>query len=500
MNHMMRHFSLVSKLETRSHLQYVLLGVITLIALILRLYRLGEWSFWIDELAYANRAQVHYNSLETTIRNLPTTVWLPLSLLLTGGVLNSLGIGEWSTRLVPSIVGVISIPLLYFPIKGLFKPSVALVAALLLAVSPWHLYWSQNARYYTALMLLYTLAMFAFFYGLERDRPWYFVLFLFLFYLAVSERMFALFLVPVVGCYLLFLKILPFEKPPGLRARNLILLLLPGIAIGIIEVYKFVVTGLSPLTSTINTFIGRPIDSPIRILTLIVFNVGVPLLSLALFAGIYLLLQKSRTGLFFLIGALVPPLLLAALNPFFFTVDRYVFVTLPSWIILGAIAVKEMYCRVQGHGKILAAGVLFLLLADAAGSHLMYYQINHGNRPDWRGAFAYIQERRVDGDVIVSAVANVGTYYTGEEVTWLGDIDVDTITRGNKRYWFVIDSENGWWSGKEKRWVEEHSELVEAWYLRTRENMHLRVYLFDPERSSNRAETGQRVCECFVQQ
>jgi hypothetical protein len=71
-----------------------------------------------------------------------------------------------------------------------------------------------------------------------------------------------------------------------------------------------------------------------------------------------------------------------------------------------------------------------------------------------------------------------------EEVMWLGDIEPDTIAKGNQRYWFVIDSENGWWAGREKQWVEENSELIEAWYLRTREDMHLRVYLYDPTRNS----------------
>jgi hypothetical protein len=292
-----------------------------------------------------------------------------------------------------------------------------------------------------------------------------------------------------VVCYLLILKILPFGKPPGLRLRNLSILLLPVVAFCILEVYLYLTGGSSITIYALNSFAGKPIDSPITILTLITFNIGIPLVSIALFSGIYLLLQRSRLGLFLFIGAVVPALLLAALNPFVFTVDRYVFVTLPSWIILGAIGIKEMYCRAQGDGKILAAGVLFLLLADAAGSHLMYYQINHGNRPEWREAFAYVQERKVDDDVIVSSVANVGTYYTNEEVIWLRDMEPDTITTGSQRFWFVIDSENAWWSSNEKQWVEKSSELVEAWYLRTRENMHLRVYLFDPERSSNHAET-----------
>jgi hypothetical protein len=72
----------------------------------------------------------------------------------------------------------------------------------------------------------------------------------------------------------------------------------------------------------------------------------------------------------------------------------------------------------------------------------------------------------------------------GETVMWLGDIEPDVIDGGSRRYWFVIDSENGWWVTPQKMWVEENSRLVEAWYLRTREDLHLRVYLYDPNQNT----------------
>lgn len=459
-----------------------LLIAIILLAAGLRFYRLGAWSFWIDEIFTINRVVTHYGSLEGAVRTIATAKWMPLSLLLISPVLKLFGANEWTARLVPALIGIASIPTLYLPTRRIFGPTVALLAALLLAISPWHIYWSQNARFYTSLMLLYTLALFALYFGLERNRTGYLLLFLLLAYLAASERLLALFLVPVIACYLLALKLLAFESPPGLRLKKLFLLLLPAIAFGLFEIYSLMISGSSITTDTLDTFGGNAIDSPIRILILIAFNIGIPLATLAPFSGIYLIAQKSRPGLLLFVGAVVPPLLLAAANPFMFTVDRYVFLTLPCWLILGAIAVQELFSRSQSLGRVFALGVLALLLTDAAGEHLMYYAINHGNRPNWREAFAYIQARKQDDDVVVSAVDNVGTYYLQEDVLWLGDIEPETITQGNHRYWFVIDSENGWWSGREKRWVEANADLLEAWYLRTRENMHLRVYLYDPAR------------------
>jgi uncharacterized membrane protein len=474
-----------NELETNRKYEYGLLAAITLLAAVLRFYKLGAWSFWIDEIFTVGHVQAHYSSLESIIQNVPPARnWIPISLLLTGPVLNVLGTNEWSARLAPAIIGVMSIPVLYFPIKRLFSPGVGLAAVLLLAVSPWHLYWSQNARFYTSLMLFYSLAMFAVFFGLEQDRPGFIVLGIPLFYLAISERLFALFLVLVVACYLVVLKILPFEKPPGFRKRNLLILLTPGIAIGVLEGYGLVTTGSSRFFGDFGWFLLYRTDDPLRMLSFIGFNIGIPLMSLALFGGLYLLSQTSRLGLLTFIGAVVPVALLLLLNPFIFTKDRYVFVTLPSWIILGAVAVREIFAQARSHGKLLAAGVLILLLADAAGDNLLYYRVNNGNRRDWRGAFTLVQERSREGDVFVSWWPEFGRYYVDQEIIPWRDIDPETVVRSGRRFWFVLDSETIWGNTEMKWWVEQNAELVDVKYLRLPDDFYLRVYLYDPTRNT----------------
>ena len=132
----------------------------------------------------------------------------------------------------PSCFGVVSIPVLYGFIRKVFNPRVGLTASLFLALSPWHIYWSQNARFYTALLLFYTLALFTFYIGIEEDRPWVLVASLVFLGLAARERLLALFFIPVVLGYLLILKITPFRTPPGLRWRNLAIYFLPGLSLG----------------------------------------------------------------------------------------------------------------------------------------------------------------------------------------------------------------------------------------------------------------------------
>ena len=46
-----------------------------------------------------------------------------------------------------------------------------------------------------------------------------------------------------------------------------------------------------------------------------------------------LFMRKDRAGLFFLVAAVLPPLLIALANPFVFTVERYAFMSLLFWMV-----------------------------------------------------------------------------------------------------------------------------------------------------------------------
>jgi predicted membrane-bound mannosyltransferase len=175
---------------------------ITLTGAFLRIYKLGEWSFWGDEMFTVSGREDGFNY--SLFRQS-----LSLGLIQTVTALN--GISEWNARIVPAIIGILTIPAIFYAVKRLFDTPSALLAALLLALSPWHLYWSQNARFYTALLLFYSLALFYFYLGLEHDKPWYLLLCLFFLGLATKERLLALFFLPVILLYAILLYISDFH-------------------------------------------------------------------------------------------------------------------------------------------------------------------------------------------------------------------------------------------------------------------------------------------------
>lgn len=466
-----------SQFEDSRKLEALVLGVIVIVATILRFYRLGAWSFWIDEIFTLNRAAQHVN-LETIIAQW----WHPsISLILTAGAVEIFGISEWSARLVPAVIGIITIPIFYLCVRRLFGAVVALIAALLLAVSPWHLEWSQNARYYSAMLLFYFLAAYTFYLAIERDRPRYLALSAVLLVLAIGERFIAVFFVPVIFIYLLVLTLLPIEKPAGFRTRNIALILSPGIIFGVIEIVRLLTTGSTYLTGAVALKYSLPIDDPFRLATFIAFDIGIPVMCLAFFSGAYLVYHKSNAGLFVLVNALVPVALLVLISPFYFAKDRYVFMVLPFWLILAAVGVQEVFQQVNASRQILVVGILALLVADAAGDNLLYYQINHGNRHDWRTAFTLVQEQSLPDDRVVSWWTEFGPYYLDRKIISWEIVDRAFVEESGNRFWFVLDEETIWGNGSMKLWIEKHAELVDVIYLRRPMDVQLLIYLYDPQ-------------------
>ena len=468
-------------------MHYVWLFLITLFAAALRFYKLGAWSFWIDEIYTVNHATAHFSTFQLIIEHLPPNRnWVPLSVILTSQAFNIFGVNEMSARLTAAIIGILTLPLLYLPVRNMFNTRVALITILLLAVSPWHLEWSQNARGYTSLMFLYTLALFAFYFGFEKDRISYILLFFVFLYLASSERLIALFILPVILIYLLALIFLPIEKPSGLRLKNIYVLLSPVLLLVLYQIYSLTQNGNSAIESITNeivtTFFGKPIESPFTQVTFMVFNIGIPIFILSLFSGTYLLLKRNRQGLLITLSAFVPFSLVVFLTPFMFTEERYAFITLPGWLILAAIGIDELLIRMKKTENLLSISILVILLADAMGANLIYFHTNNGNRRDWRGAFAVVSENMQEGDIVVSTWPVLGNYYLKQDVLLWQDVDTEIVINSKDRVWFVVIPDMTWYTGTEDFywWVAHNTRMIKTLYLRTVDNANLEIYLYDP--------------------
>jgi uncharacterized membrane protein len=388
----------------------------------------------------------------------------------------TLGTSEWSARLFPAFIGMISIPILYFPTKRLFGASVAILASGLLAVSPWHLYWSQNARFYSLLLLFYSLALLYLVIGLEEDRPWFLLLSVIFLGLAARERLVALFFIPVVLSYLFLLKILSIDNPLRHRLRYLLLLFTLGVVLSLF----FVLPYLRNMNQWLVNF-GGPNNSPFWILAGTVYYVGLPVVCIGGVGAVYFLLSRNRSVLLVSLSATIPLILMAGISFFHYSANRYVFITLTSWTLLAALAVKELFTHLKGHSRIFPFGLVCLLFVALLKEDFLYYQYQNGNRPDWKSAFAYVQSHKEPGEIVLSANKDLGDYYSQEKTQGLDSFDIDNIKESGVKVWIEDD-----WGAKDInpatiRWVEENAGLVAVYdvWVQAR-NFSMRVYLYDP--------------------
>jgi mannosyltransferase len=472
---------LFARLEEKKAIQYYVLAVITLLAAVLRFYKLGEWSFWIDEIFTISRAQVHFSDTMFFLRNLPSTLWMPLSVIFTEVSLKTFGVAEWSARLTSSVIGILSIPILFFTSRKFTGPGAALILALLLAISPWHLFWSQNARYYTSILLIYTLAAFAFFYAIERDRPLYILVFYVLFYFAISERLTAAFIIPVVFAYLIALYIFFKDRPPGLNKRNILLLITPIVGFVILDLFRLNLSNSSIVVDVIEVFVKYPSYLPLVLLAHILYNISLPIIFLAFISGLNLIRRKSRIGIFFILSATIPVILLVLFSTFMVTQYGYVFMTLPFWFLLVGLAITDLSSRTDITRKLLTLSILVILILNSSSNLLFYYGVNHGNRSNWKAAFEIVKERSVDSDVIVARWSEFGPIYLGKELRESKDITPESVVESGKRYWFVADMATSFNNIILLNWLNKNAQLEEVLYLRTPESeKSLKIYLYDP--------------------
>jgi hypothetical protein len=155
-------------------------------------------------------------------------------------------------------------------------------------------------------------------------------------------------------------------------------------------------------------------------------------------------------------------------------------------VILAAAGIKEIFSMSHRNGKLLAWAVLLMLVASSAGTHLLYFTVNHGDRYDWESSFNFVQERKDEGDVIVSTRPQIGAYYYDGPIKNFSGMTPEKIEADQNRYWFVVDSEKVWNNRVMKEWLDENTMIADIHYLRVPEELNLRIYRYEPENFSTK--------------
>jgi 4-amino-4-deoxy-L-arabinose transferase-like glycosyltransferase len=147
--------------------------VLVLLAFALRVHRLEVQSLWYDE---AVTAQVVSQGVAELTRWTAEDIQPPLYYYAVSAWTRLQGRGEWALRFPSAFAGVLTVPALWVLARRLFGRGpdgriAALVAALLAAISPLYVYYSQEARMYAQLTLLGVLAGYALLRAVAAEQP-----------------------------------------------------------------------------------------------------------------------------------------------------------------------------------------------------------------------------------------------------------------------------------------------------------------------------------------
>jgi mannosyltransferase len=147
-----------------------LLLVVLAVAAALRVFHLGHQSLWIDEARTVEAMKVPLAELPRTLA--PRNHGLPLFYALTRVPVTLAGSGEASLRSVSAVAGALAVFPIYALGARLLTPGAGLAAAGLLAISPLHVWYSQEARPYALLVLLAAWSTACLAAAAEGSRSW----------------------------------------------------------------------------------------------------------------------------------------------------------------------------------------------------------------------------------------------------------------------------------------------------------------------------------------
>jgi 4-amino-4-deoxy-L-arabinose transferase-like glycosyltransferase len=386
--------------------------VIVLLGLLLRVHQLDRQSFWIDEAFSALMADPRY--ARPALWQYDVHPPLYYALLSLWGLWSR---SDWWLRLLSVVLGVATIPVVYGLGARLLGRAAALWAAALLSVLQIHVAYSQEARMYALMVLLFAGALWSLVVGARDGRPagWvgYAVCAVLLLY---AQALGTLYVAILAALFPVVAPRLPrgLDWRPWLLAHVAIALAFVPYALtyarragGVAAVFWIPPSGPEPpLLTTLFQWTVAPIPSPSQIL---VRHLGLdpgallgrwlwfaPVLVVLVLAMYLVPSERAWTRSSLILAYAAPVFILSALSLTIrpLLIPRMLLPTVvPTVLLLGALAAPGPGRRAWRHT---ALGAVFLVLL--LGS---VYHLRHVAKDEWRQASRHLQENVGPTDVIL---------------------------------------------------------------------------------------------------
>ena len=401
------------------------LAGVTVLAQLLRSYGANA-DLWLDEispiLAYGSTPPLELvGNYVSTNNHLLNTLLLKLSI----GVF---GEHEWSVRLPAILFGVASIVMLWFCARFVLSRRASLLPALLLAVSYHHIFFSQNARGYSAYIFFALFGIFALIKGLREDRLVWWVCWVAAVVLGFASLLNTAFVVAaqaIVAAAVLWemsrrgqnarpmmRRLLVVFGVAAMLTLQLYIVALPGIYVVITNVYRTQSTGFTFLSLEFAREVWRGVSAGFG------RDAEIAAIPFLLAAGLGYIALLRRSWVFALAvalpGVLTALFLLAGHLTFS---PRFFLLWLPLTMITAVVALESvlnsnvLFKMSVPRQRSLLLWISGALAAISCVSLKRYYEIP---KQPYRAALAYAEHARAPNDlVVVLYVTELGVRYYG---------------------------------------------------------------------------------------
>lgn len=174
--------------------------VLTLAGAALRVSTLNTRSFWLDETTSIRQASW---SLDVMLTWMAHNVHPPLFHTLLHYWIDAFGSSEVMVRAFTVAWGIAAIPLAYWAARAIYDRRVGLIATAIVALSPFFIWYAQEARMYTMMLVFALLSVGAMRRALERDRARWWLLYALATGAGMMTQYFFVFLVVGQAAYML---------------------------------------------------------------------------------------------------------------------------------------------------------------------------------------------------------------------------------------------------------------------------------------------------------
>lgn len=391
---------------TPTHLHAIVLTLICTIGFVVRVNGIGEQVIWYDETVSWSQSRRDF------IDMLRVTSWdnyPPLHNTILYAVIKIFSDSETALRLPSALLGTLNIALLYALGRILGSSTAGLLAAALLALSPFHIWYSQEARPYALLGFCATLFVLAVFMALRTEKRRWYAISTIAALLLLYTHPYGPLLWGSLGAAILFCAV----SLPAVRARHLKLVAWQMLPAAGFAPWAFILLGRTEAINKQGFWIPYPtLDSIGGLFRDIAYSelmlaIAVP----AILAALLRPLPRSdntpapaphdisgfeiRTILFaWLVGPFALGLAMSLIaQPVL--ISRYLICSFPAAILLMAIGFSRLMVN-----RVLSAVAIAILLVGVVSS----LRAQHPEfRRDWRGVVAAISGSLRDDDCLAVA-------------------------------------------------------------------------------------------------